>query len=161
MNLFLIRQDACCEPDKTGVCDRCHRKVLNRKLNPHQLILDFQLCPAKQRPDYLTDEFLQQLQHLAVGHNKQPSPKMLFGDLTEYYLSQMGVTQDWYKRIKHKLGLVPDCWCDARKEWLNNAHRYWLEEKRKREGIFKLWYWFADKLKKEQSHGSWIHSTPN
>lgn len=57
--------------------------------------------------------------------------EMLWGDYTEWAFAQLGITKEWYIDAKQKLGLLPACWCEERKQWLNKAQLYARRLKRK------------------------------
>ena len=47
------------------------------------------------------------------------------GDITEQILRGFGVTKERYCEAKRLFGLVPECLCDARREWLNRVSDWW------------------------------------
>lgn len=56
----------------------------------------------------------------------EPDPKeieRLLGDRTKALLAKHGITEEWYKSVKEKLGFAPTCDCPERVEYLNNADK--------------------------------------
>ena len=49
----------------------------------------------------------------------EPPKSHLLGDWVEDSLAEVGITQEKYLQFKGRLGIMPDCRCDERKEWLN------------------------------------------
>ena len=52
-------------------------------------------------------------------------PPLGLGDRVERRLSRLGITQQWYRTVKQRFGLMPTCGCDKRKAWLNRVGRWW------------------------------------
>jgi len=56
--------------------------------------------------------------------NAPPRGEPGLGDILETALSSIGITKEWYVRVKERFDLPPTCDCEARKEWLNRVSDY-------------------------------------
>lgn len=99
---------ATCQYDKNKVCVQCNvagNPTVKRTCNPDNPKYE------KLQPDYL-----------------EPwTPKL--GDWTESQLKKFGITQEWYKEVKDRFGLAPQCNCSGRieqlNEWSTKVFNWW------------------------------------
>lgn len=52
------------------------------------------------------------------------------GDKMKDALTSIGITKEFYCNVKEKFGLMPECDCDDRVQWLNNVSKWWRKHKR-------------------------------
>jgi len=71
----------------------------------------FMACQAADDPAQIQKRALDQLEQ----------QEKYLGDKTKEFLAEHGITEEWYKAVKSRLGFAPTCDCPQRVEWLNQA----------------------------------------
>jgi hypothetical protein len=60
------------------------------------------------------------------------------GDWVAGNLAAIGLTEEAYCEFKGRVGLIPECNCDARRRWLNEfGHRFGSKAKKALRGMLK------------------------
>lgn len=99
--------------DQDGACSQC-----GHKMTPG---LRGRQCPAAAQERGRPEPPIVQ----SVKPRKCKENKPGLGDLTERWLTKIGVTKERYIEAKQMFGLAPTCNCEKRKEWLNSVIDWW------------------------------------
>ena len=83
-------------------------------------------CPTCNRP---IDSPQIRRTCITPTHGPPQPPRQLLGDRVEHALRSVGITEDRWLEAREALGGWPKskgCGCNARKQFLNRAHEWWL-----------------------------------